>query len=40
MDLSYQTLQTNEKLFSNFKLVFEIFAENQKILKRIARREY
>ena len=31
MDLSQQALQTNEKLFSNFKLVLEILAENQKI---------
>ena len=35
MDSSRHALQTNEKL-SNFKLM----AENQKILKRIARREY
>ena len=40
MDLCEQALQTNEKLFSHFKLVFKILAENQKIFKRIARREY
>ena len=28
MDLSQQTLQTNLKLFSDFKLVFQILAEN------------
>ena len=36
MDLSQQALQTNGKLFSNFKLVFKIFAENLEIFKRIA----
>ena len=47
MDSSQQALQTNEKLFSNFKLVFgilteklKILAENRKIIKRIPRREY
>ena len=30
LDLSQRALQTNEKLFSYFKLVFKIFAENQK----------
>ena len=28
MDLSQRALQTNVKLFSNFKLVFEFLAEN------------
>ena len=36
MDLSQQALQTNGKLFSNFKLVFKFFAENLEIFKRIA----
>ena len=40
MDSCEQALQTNEKLFSYFKLVFKILAENRKIFKRIARREY
>ena len=40
MDLSRQALQTNEKVFSNFKFVFEILSENIKMFKRIARREY
>ena len=30
MDLPQRALQTNEELFWNFKLVFEILAENQK----------
>ena len=30
MDLSQRALQTTEELFSNFKLVFEILAENRK----------
>ena len=34
------TLQTNEKLFSNYKLVFEILAKNQKIFNLIERCEY
>ena len=33
MDLSQRALQTNEKLFLNFKLVFEILDRNQKIFK-------
>ena len=41
MDSSQRALQTNEKLFSNSKLfVFAILAENQKMFKLIARREY
>ena len=40
MDSFQRALWTNEKLFSNFKLVFEILAENRKIFKRIARHEY
>ena len=41
MDLSRQALQTNGKFFfSNFDIVFELMAENQRIFKRIARREY
>ena len=40
MDLSQRALQTNESFFSNFKLVFKIFAENQKICKGLERREY
>ena len=40
MDLSQRALQTNGNLFSSFELVFEILAENQKILKRTERREY
>ena len=31
MDISQRALQMNEKLFPNFKLVFEILAENRKI---------
>ena len=40
MDSSGQALQTNKQLFSNFELVFEILAENRKILKRLETREY
>ena len=42
MDSSQQALQTNGMFFffSNFKLVFELMAENRKIFKLIARREY
>ena len=42
MDSSQRALQTNEKFFfSNFNLVFEILAENWKILKkRIVRLEH
>ena len=40
MDLSQRALQTNEKLFQNFKLVFEIFAENREIYNQISRSEY
>ena len=40
MDLSQRALQSNGKLFSNCNFVFEILAENRKIFKRIARREY
>ena len=40
MDLSQRALQTNEKLFSSFKSVFEFLTENQKIFKRIVSREY
>ena len=40
MDSSQQALQTNEKLFSNFELVFKILTENQKIFKIIERSEY
>ena len=36
MDLSRQTLQTNENIYSNFQFIFE----NQKIFKLIARLEY
>ena len=40
MDSSEQAVQSNEKLFFlNFKFVFEILTENQKIFKRVARRE-
>ena len=31
MDLSQRALQTNEKIFSNFKLVFKILAKNRKV---------
>ena len=31
MDLTRRALQTNEKLFRNFKFVFELLAENRKI---------
>ena len=34
MDLSQQALQTDEKFSSNFKLVSEILAKNQKLLKK------
>ena len=37
MDLSRRALQTNGMLFSNFNFIFELMAENQKILKRIVR---
>ena len=50
MDLSQRAIQTNEKHLSNFKLVFEMLAENRKFwqkkknkkktFKRIARRDY
>ena len=40
MESPQRDLQTNEKLFSNFKLVLEILGENWKIFKRIERREY
>ena len=46
MDLSQRALQTNGKLFSNFKLVFLILVKKQKFypktefFKRIVRREY
>ena len=40
MDLSRRFLKTNEKLFSNLELVFELLAENRKIFKRIAKSEY
>ena len=42
----YQWIRLNElyklmeSFFLNFKLVFDILAENRKILKRIVRREY
>ena len=32
MDLSWQALQTNGKLLVNFEFVFELLAENRKIL--------
>ena len=34
MDSSQQALQTNEKLFSNLKFVFEILAKKQEIFTR------
>ena len=40
MDLSQRGLQTNEKLFSNFDLVFEFLDENRFFFKRIVNREY
>ena len=48
MDSTQRALQTNEKLLSNFDLAsfqnfgrkLKIVAENQKIFRRIARREY
>ena len=40
IDLSQRALQNREKLFSNLKLVFEIFAKNRKIFKLIEKREY
>ena len=40
MDSTQQALQTNGSFFSNFEFVFEIMAENRKIFKRIASREY
>ena len=40
MDLSQRALQNNGKLFPNFKFVFELMAENQKMFKLIARCEY
>ena len=40
MDSLQRALQTNGKLFSNFNFVFELMAENRKILKRIEEREY
>ena len=39
-DFSQRALQTNGKLFSHFKFVFEIIAENRKLLKQITRLEY
>ena len=35
MDLSQRSLQINGKLFSNFKLIFILMAENPKIFKQI-----
>ena len=35
MDLHQRVLHTNGKLFSNFKLVFEILAKNIKFLPKI-----
>ena len=40
MESSRQALQTNGNLFSNFKFVFELMVENQKLFKQIERREY
>ena len=40
MNSSQRALETNEKLFSILKLVFEILTESRKIFKRIARSEY
>ena len=40
MDSSQRTLQTNGKFFKNFKLLFKLLAENQKMFKQIASREY
>ena len=40
MDSSQRALQTYEKLFSSFKLVFEILSKNLKIYKRMEKREY
>ena len=40
MDSSRQALQTDGKLFSKIKFVFELMARNRKILKHVARREY
>ena len=40
MDSSERALQINQKLLSNFKLIFVILAENQKIFKRVVMCEY
>ena len=40
MDSSERALQINQKLLSNFKLIFVILAENQKIFKIVVRCEY
>ena len=40
MDSSQRALQTNGKLFSNVKFVFESLAENQKNIRMNTRREY
>ena len=33
MDLFYQALQTNGKVFSNFKFVFELMVEKSKTIE-------
>ena len=40
MDVSQRALQANGNLFSKFRIFFLFLAENQKIFKRIARREF
>ena len=40
MDSSERALQINQKLLSNFKLIFVILAENPKIFKIVVRCEY
>ena len=41
IDSSQRAPQTNGKLFfSNFKFIFELMAENRKIFRQVARREY
>ena len=40
MDSNERALQTNQKLLSDFRLIFVILTENQKIFKRVVRCEY
>ena len=40
MEASERALQINQKLLSNFKLIFVILAEKQKIFERVVRCEY